>query len=77
MDPKWKLFNGSSVMITRIIEALIIAAVVGGVSVWGNSKVMDIKMEHLCEKVSDIKFSINKLGEKFDHHMEAYHWGNK
>jgi len=54
--------NGSTrKVVTRILETLVMAAIVGGLTVWGNSKIMEVKLEHMCDSVSELKSSVKTL----------------
>ena len=47
-DKSWVPYNGKSTMAARVIEALVVAAVVAGLTLWGNSKIYEAKFDNLC-----------------------------
>lgn len=57
----WKPYNGRSSSISRIIEALVVAAIVGGLSVWGNSRVVDARLEMICASVNKLETAAEYL----------------
>lgn len=60
---KQKNGNGVKAIWVRVIEMLIMSAIVGGVTMFGNSQVMSAKMENLCETIGDLKSSVKTLFE--------------
>lgn len=60
----WVPFNGKSTTVSRVIEALVVAAIVGGITVYGSSKVMDVRMDQLCgsvEKLSKVAETLSTI----------------
>jgi len=49
---------------TRIVEAIVIGAIVTGVSVWANSKVLEVKMDNLCAAITKIETAVTKMSEQ-------------
>lgn len=56
-------YNGKSTTISRVIEALIVAAIVAGISLYGNYKIIETKLDSLCSVVSRIDAAVNKFSE--------------
>ncbi len=54
-------FNGKTSSFTRVVEALIVAGIVGGLSIWGNSRVVDVKLEAICGSVTKLETVANSL----------------
>ena len=63
---KLRPFNGHTIMVMRIIEALVIAFIVAGISLWGNSRAMEAEFKNLCLSLDKMERSIAIIGAKVD-----------
>lgn len=57
----WVPYNGKSTTISRVIESLIVAGIVGAISVWGMSLRLETKMQNLCDSVSELKAAASEM----------------
>ena len=57
----WMPFNGATTPVSRIIETLILAGIFAGITLWGNSRIMDAKIENMAVVVG----KLDKAAEKF------------
>lgn len=46
---------------TRIVEALMIAGIIGAINVIGTTQVFETKFEYMKEQIQEIKTSINDI----------------
>ena len=56
---------------TRILEAVIIAALTAGASVWGTSKVQEARLSFLAEKLDDMDENTKEQIGSLKTHMEG------
>ncbi len=50
---------------TRLVEAVIIAAIVGGITLYGTSRAFEERFEFLKIQINDIKSSIKRIETDF------------
>ena len=62
----WVPFNGKTSTLARIIEALVVAAIVGGISVYGNSRVIDVRLDQICASIT----KLDRVAEHLDKTMQ-------
>jgi len=66
----WKPFNSvQSTVASRVLEALIVAAVVAGITLYGNYRVIDIQITNLCATIGEVKADLRDLAKKLDRHI--------
>jgi outer membrane murein-binding lipoprotein Lpp len=72
-EPKGSMtpFNGKSNMIGRILEAIVVAAIVGAITLYGNYKVIDSKINDLCVNMNKLESKMEKLADKLTDHIEG------
>ena len=59
----------NSKMVYRILEMLIVAGIVGGITLWGNNKVVQTELKFLNINIAKVEASINTLSGKLDAHI--------
>jgi uncharacterized membrane protein YidH (DUF202 family) len=57
--------NRSHWHVQRIVEALIIAGIAGGVSVWGTQQYMDAKIGMIEQQLYEVKADIQQMRDDF------------
>lgn len=62
--------NGNGKMIARIIESLVIAGIVGALSIWGNSQVTKERISNLCASFADFKAEVRASFSDMDDKMQ-------
>ncbi len=59
--------NGKYTALWRIVEGLAIAGIVGGLSIFGTTKVLETKLDNLCQTVTKLEGSLNTINAELDH----------
>jgi hypothetical protein len=62
-------FNGASPHLWDALKMLIVSGLVGGLLVWKNAAVLEVKFDHICGEVSRIEKLVDKLSDKIDSHL--------
>ena len=70
MSIKERLENGNLRQVGRIIEGVIIAAIVGGITIYGNSRVIETKLEGFFTDLQRIEKTVEKVVDRLNKHIE-------
>ncbi len=67
-----RLTNGNLKGIGRIIEGVIIAAIVGGITIYGNSRVIETKLESFARDLQRIENTVGNVVDRLNKHVEHH-----
>lgn len=55
--------------IWKIVETLIIAGIIGGITMWGTSQRLEERISATCASVARIETNLNTLNKQFTDHL--------